>query len=549
MFDRLSSLLLQLSKPHQTLLATKQLHALIIRTYLSYDPFYATRTIRFYALNHDLHSSHNLFNKTPNRTVYLWNSMIRAYAQHHQFKDAFSLFTQMRSSECKPDSYTFACLSRASMDNSDALALRTTHGGAIMMGLGSDSVTSSALVMAYSKLGLLEEACKVFNRVPEPDLVLWNSMITGYGSAGSLEKGLVFLSKLRNAGKTPDGYTFVGLLSGFVDSCLLEVGQGIHGFCLKLGFDFNPHVQSSLVSMYSRCNCMHFAYSIFDSVSYPDLVQWSALITGLSRSGECKEALLLFTEMNAKGEKSDDVLIASVLASCARLAMLRPAREIHGYALRNGLQSHVMVVCALIDMYFKCGFSEFGVQVFKTTSKRSIVVYNSIILGFGSHGLKSKAFEMFEEMLVKGFKPDQATFSALLCACVHSGAVKDGKKIFGRMKEEFGIAERTEHYVYMVKLLGTVGELEEAYNLLQTMSVPLDSGVLGALLSSCVIHGNSELGEIVAHQLAEMEPDKTAYRVMLSNIYASNGKWDDVKNLRENMIGEEMQKIPGVSWV
>ncbi|PIA51757.1 hypothetical protein AQUCO_01100554v1 [Aquilegia coerulea] len=494
MFNRcLSSLLYQLSQSHQTLLATKQLHALIITTYLTYDPFYATRIIRFYALNHDLHSARKVFDETSNRSVYLWNSMIRAYAQDHLFENAFSLFEQMRSSEVKPDNYTFACISRACMEKFDGFGLRVTHGGVVVMGLGLDFVTSSALVTAYSKLGFLEEACKVFNGVVEPDLVMWNSMISGFGNAGFWEKGLEFFCRMRKMGRNPDGYTVVGLVLGFVDGCLLRIGEGIHGFCLKCGFDYSPHVRSSLVSMYSRCHCLHSAYRVFSSLSRPDLI--------------------------------------------------------HAYILRCGFESDVMVASALVDMYFKCGFSDLGVQVFKTMTRKSVIVYNSVILGFGSHGLLSQALKLFGEMLEKGFKPDHSTFSALLCACSHAGSVQDGREHFHRMEVEFGIAARVEHYVHMVKLLGMAGELEEAYDLIKTMSVPVNSGVLGALLSCCVIHGNSELGETIAHQLSVIEPEKTAYKVMLSNIYASNGKWDDVKTLRDNMIGEGLQKKPGISWI
>ncbi|KAF9601556.1 hypothetical protein IFM89_020384 [Coptis chinensis] len=452
-------------------------------------------------------------------------------------------------SQVKPDNYTFACISRACMENFDCSSLRVVHGGVIVIGLGLDSVSSSALVTGYSKLGLVDEAFKVFNGIAEPDLVLWNTMITGFGCVGVWDKGLELFGRMRKVGTKPDGYTLVGLVSGFVDPCLLETGQGIHGLCLKYGFDSNPHVRSSLVSMYSRCKCLHSAYTVFSNLSCPDLVQWSALITGFSQFGECEFALVLFKDMNMEGEKADNVLIASVLAACARLANVRPGREIHGYVLRRGFESDVMVASAVMDMYFKCGFSGLGVWVFKTMRDKSVVVFNSVILGLGSHGLISQTFTIFEDMLGKGVKPDQSTFSALLCSCSHAGLVQDGREVFRRMEDEFGITPKTEHYVHMVKLLGMAGELEEAYNLTQNMSVPLSSGVLGALLSCCVIHGNLELGDIVASLLSEIEPDKTAYRVMLSNIYASNGKWDNVKKLRENMSGEGLQKVPGISWI
>ena len=538
----------ELSKIFQSLSRTKQLHALIIRTHLSCDPFYATRIVRFYAINNDIHSAHNLFNKTPQRSVFLWNSIIRAYAQAQNFCEAQSLFKTMLRTETRPDCFTYACIIRACSENFNLGTLRLVHGGVIVSGLGLDSICGSAFVTAYSKLGLVDEASVVFHGIPEPDLVMWNSMISGYGCHGFWDKGLQLFSRMRNEGVQPDGYTIVGLLSGLVYSSLLSIGQGIHGFCLKSGFDFNAHVGSVLVSMYSRCKCMNSAYRVFSNLSQLDLVTWSALITGYSQSGNYEKALFFFKKLNMQGKMADPILIASVLAAVAQFANVGPGCEIHGYVLRHGFESDVMVSSSLIDMYLKCGFVGLGIRVFEIMPERNIVSYNSVISGLGLNGLASQAFEMFEEILEKGLIPDESTFSALLCACCHGGLVKDGREIFRRMKDEFCIQARTEHYVYMVKLLGMDGELEEAYNLILSLPEPVDCGIWGALLSCCDACGNSELAEIVAQQLFDDTPEKSAYRIMLSKIYAGDGRWDDVQKVRSDMTGD-LRKMPGVSWI
>ncbi|CBI14973.3 unnamed protein product, partial [Vitis vinifera] len=488
-----SKLLFELSKIHQTLPRTKKLHAFIIRNHLSDDPFYATRILRFYAINSDLCSARNLFDGTSYRSVYLWNSVIRAYAGEHQFDDALLLFAKMLRTEIKPDSFTFACVLRACAENFDPDGLRVVHGGVVVSGLGFDSVCGSALVTAYSKLCMVDEASRVFYGMAEPDLVLWNAMAAGYGYCGFWDKGLQLFSAMRSMGEQPDSYTMVGLISGLADPSLLGIGKGIHGFCLKSSFDCNDHVGSALVSMYSRCHCLNSAYGVFTILSQPDLI--------------------------------------------------------HGYVLRHGLESEVMISSALIDMYSKCGFVNLGVRVFDSMPNRNTVSYNSMILGLGIHGLAPQAFKMFEEVLEKGFKPDESTFSALLCTCCHAGLVKNGREIFSRMTEEFHIQARTDHYVHMVKLLGMAGELQEAYDLILSLQQPVDSGIWGALLSCCNFHGNPELAEIVAQQLFENKPEKSAYRVMLSNIYAGDDRWDDVKKLRDDIQEAGIKKMPGLSWI
>lgn len=542
---KVSHLLSELCKSHHSLMQTKQLHALIIRTHLVYDPFFATKILGFYSINSDVLSARKQFDKTPNRSIYLWNSMIRAYAKVHKLADVFSLFTLMIKSDIRPDNFTFACIIRACSENFYLNGLRLVHGRTIISGLGFDSISNSALVTAYSKVGLVNEASQVFCRSPDPDLVIFNSMISGYGYSGLWHRGLKLFKEMQIMDKKPDGYTLIGLFSGLSGTGLLKIGQGLHGCCLKTSFDSVVYIGSALLSMYSRCNCLNSALKVFESLSQLDLVTWSALITVFSRSGDYQNALVYFKRMNTEGIKPDFVLIATVLSACAQSAILGPGSEIHGYILRNGFESDITVTSSLIDMYSKCGFLTLGIQVFEIMPHRNIISYNSAISGLGLYGFADKAFNLFDNLLERGLQPDESTFSALLSACCHSGHVKEGRDFFRRMRDEFAIEARTEHCVHMVKLLGMEGELEEAYNLILSLEEPVDCGIWGALLSCCDFHGNSELGEIVAQKLIENSPRKSVYIVMLSNLYAVNKRWVDVEKLRDNMV----RKFPGVSWI
>ncbi|GKU89579.1 hypothetical protein SLEP1_g3703 [Rubroshorea leprosula] len=549
MVFKFHSLLSEISKHHQTILNTKQLHALIAKTHLSADPFFATKIVRFYAVNDDLSSARNLFDETPQRSIFLWNSIIRAYAKAHKFNNALSLCRRMLRSETKPDKFTYACVIRLCYENFDVETIRLVHGKVIVSGLRLDSFCGSALVTGYSKLGLVGEASKVFYGIPEKDLVLWNSFISGCGHSGLWYEGLQLFHWMRQIGKQPDGYTLVGLISVLVDSSLLRVGQAAHAFCLKSGFASNPHVSSSLVSMYSRCKSIDSANAVFNSLPQPDLVSSSALITGCSQSGDYKKAMFFFRKLTMEGKKIDSILVSSILASAAQSANVWAGREIHGYVLRHGLEFNVMVSSTLMDLYFKCGFMVLGIRVFESMPERNVISYNSLISGLGLNGLASEAFKLFHEMLEKGLKPDDSTFSALLSVCCHRGLVDAGREIFRRMKYEFSIQARTEHYVYMVKLLGMAAELDEAYDLVSSLPKPVNSGIWGALLSCCDMHGDFELAEIVAQQLFENQPEKGAYRVSLSNIYAGKGRWDDVQKLRDDITELQVRKVPGVSWI
>ncbi|KAM1025884.1 hypothetical protein ACFX14_038860 [Malus domestica] len=232
----------------------------------------------------------------------------------------------MRRTEIKPDNFTYACIARACADSFDLDGLKLVHCGVMVAG--------------------------VFNGIRQPDLVLWNLMISGYGNGGFWDKGLQLFSEMESMEMGPDGYIIVGLLSGLADLSLISIGEGIHGLCLKWNLDSNAHVSSVLVSMYSRCMSMNSAHRVFSGLFEPDLVTWSALITGFSQSGDYDKALFFFKNLNMEGKKPDSVLIASMFAAtaAAQMAHVGPGCEIHAYVLRHGIESDVMISSALIGI-------------------------------------------------------------------------------------------------------------------------------------------------------------------------------------------------------
>lgn len=146
-------------------------------------------------------------------------------------------------------------------------------------------------------------------------------------------------------------------------------------------------------------------------------------------------------------------------------------------------------------------------------------------------------------------KPDHVTFIGVLSACSHTGLVDKGWQYFDSMKREYFITPRVEHYACMVDLLGRAGQLDEAYNFIKRMPVEPDASVWGALLGACRIHRNIELVKCVSEHLIELEPENIGNYVLLSNIYAASGRWDDVAKVRTILKGKGLKKSPGCSWI
>lgn len=150
---------------------------------------------------------------------------------------------------------------------------------------------------------------------------------------------------------------------------------------------------------------------------------------------------------------------------------------------------------------------------------------------------------------MEGIAPDDVTFVGAILACTHGGTVAKGRELFKSMEKNFSIIPKLEHYGCMVDLLGRAGELQEAYNLIQSMPMRPDSVTWGTMLGACSFYGNVELAEKAAESLFELEPCNPGNYVILSNIYASTGRWDGVAKLRKLMKGSQITKAAGYSFM
>jgi pentatricopeptide repeat protein len=200
-------------------------------------------------------------------------------------------------------------------------------------------------------------------------------------------------------------------------------------------------------------------------------------------------------------------------------------------------------------VYAKCGNIDLAHQVFNNISEKNIVSWTSMIAGYGMHGFGEDALLVFNQMQQTGMEPDDVIFIAVLSACSHSGLVDEGWRCFDCMTQDYFITPRVEHYACMADLLGRAGLLNEAYEFIKNMPLVPSADVWGALLSACRIHGNVEIGEHVAEYLFNLEPENAGSYVLLSNMYAEAGRWDNVAKVRIRMKEKGLKRKPGCSWI
>ncbi|KAH8962376.1 hypothetical protein BDL97_05G099200 [Sphagnum fallax] len=377
----------------------------------------------------------------------------------------------------------------------------------------------------------------------------WNARLARYAMAGQHEKTMELFQQMQQEGMTPDRFTFVRVLNSCSSLRALEKGRHVHEQIIQEGCESDVFVRNSLIDMYAKCGAIDDAWKVFNRMTTRTVISWNAMILGHVKCGQGQKALELSQQMQSEGVQPDPVTFVGMLNACASVAALEEGRRVHEQIIRSDFESDVFVGCSLVDMYAKCGGIKDAERVFNRMATRDVVSWNAMLVGYAMHGHAKEALEHFESMCQEGIAIDKITFLALLSACNHAGLVDEGLCYFESMHSVYSVSATAEHYACMADLLGRAGHLNKAENLISTMSCKPCVSVWRALLGACRIHGNTEMGEHIAKRVVELDPENTAGYVLLSNIYASAGKWDLVSNVQQQRLARGVKKQPGRTWI
>ncbi|XP_073010120.1 pentatricopeptide repeat-containing protein At5g48910-like [Typha latifolia] len=479
-------------------------------------------------------------------------------------------------------SYRGAALLRHLDSISSLSEVRQYHSLLIRLGLSADNHAAARLVqfLALSPSGSLSYALRLFHRLPSPDPFLFNTLFRS-PLFPPLSSFLLF-SRMLSDSLLPNRFTFPSLLRCVSADpiLLLPFGLQLHALLFKLGFASDPFSRNSLLLMYLSCSLPDAARRVFDTSAHVDVVSWTTMITGLSKlglvddarelfdgmpernsvswnamiagyvqGGRFADAFELFDRMREEGVGIDKFVAASMLAACTGVGALEQGRWIHEHIETNGIELDGKLATTVIDMYCKCGCLEKAYEVFVKLPQKGLSSWNCMIGGFAVHGRGELAIELFHQMEQEGVMPDDITLLNVLSACAHSGLVAEGRRYFKHIVKTYSIEPKMEHFGCMVDLLGRAGLLEEAKKVIDEMPMEADAGVLGALLGACKIHGNLDMGEKIGRRVIELDSHNSGRYVLMANMFASAGRWEDVADMRRLMNDRGVNKEAGRSAI
>ncbi|KAG8648127.1 hypothetical protein MANES_09G152900v8 [Manihot esculenta] len=556
----------------------KQILGQMMRSNLIGQTFPMSRLIFFSAISHpeNLDMALLLFNHfTPNPNLYIYNTMISALS--FATNQSFVVYNSMLSSGIDPDKHTLLNLLHAAKH---VLEVKQIHCHAIALGLTTYRYMQNSLIKMYLENGLFWLANQLFEQMLVPDVVSFNIMIDGYAKKGYGLEAVQLLHEMIALGLKSDEFTMLGLLVSCGQLKEARFGKAIHAWIerRKSITSSNLILGNALVDMYIKCQELVLAQRAFSALTEKDIVSWNTIIAGCAKAGKLELARRffnqmpsrdlvswnsliagyacqgdftmirnLFNEMRVENVSPDNVTMISLISAAAEIGALDLGRWAHGWVTRVRIKIDAFLGSALIDMYCKCGSVEKAFLVFREIIEKDVMVWTTMITGFAFHGYGRKALELFSEMQ-EDVTPNEVTFVSVLAACSHSGLIDQGLKIFNCMKE-YGIEPRIEHYGCLVDLLGRSGRLAEAIDVIEMMPVKPSRSIWGSILNACRVQGDMEMGERALSELLKLEPEEEGGYMLLSNIYAANGRWSYSDKIRETMESRGVKKTAGCSSV
>ncbi|XP_024520045.1 pentatricopeptide repeat-containing protein At3g09040, mitochondrial isoform X1 [Selaginella moellendorffii] len=345
------------------------------------------------------------------------NKIAAAYAHAGHLAESIESLERMREEGLAPDRGTFLALLGLCAKKSAIAEGRFVHSRVEASEFRRDDLVQNATIHMYGKCGCVEDAVTVFQSLDHPS------------------QAFQIFQRMKLQGLAPDRITFVTVLDGCTATGDLSRGKLLHGFVLEAGLERNVMVGTSLIKMYGKCGCVEDARRVFDKLALQDVVSWTSMIMTYVQHDRCVEALELFHRMRPSGVLPNRITYATAISACAHVESMADGKLIHSQVLEDGFESDVVVSCAIVNMYGKCGSLEDAREVFERMPHPNTVSWNAIVAACTQHGCCVEALWYFQRMQLQGVRPDKIAFVTILTACSDSLLLHAARAIHAQIFE------------------------------------------------------------------------------------------------------------------
>jgi len=467
----------------------QQIHAQVILNGQNSDVITVTKLAQKLCKIGAIDHANLLVSTTPNPDLFLFNVLIQGFSANNLPSSSVSVYARLRgNTDLRPDNFTYAFAISASGSLGHEKIGMLLHAHSIIDGFGDDLFVGSAAVDMYlnsSKVGL---AYKVFDRMPQRDTVLWNTMVSGLVKNCCYIDSVGVFRDMIGSSIQFDSSTLSAVLPAVAELQDLNAGKGIQCLALKSGFHSHVYVLTGLVSLYSKCGEVSTARLLFGRIGRPDLICYNAIISGYTLNGETEMSARLFKELLLSGQKVNSSTIVGLIPVGSPFGYLSLTSSIHGFCVKHGTIGVPSVSTAITTVYSRLNEIDRARQLFDESPEKSLASWNAMISGYTQSGLTEKAVSLFQEMQMCRVRPNPVTVTSILSACAQLGAISLGKWVHELINKE-----KLESNVYvstaLIDMYAKCGSISKARELFEAM---LEKNVVSwnAMISGYGLHGH-----------------------------------------------------------
>ncbi|CAA7410289.1 unnamed protein product [Spirodela intermedia] len=542
----------------------EQLHCRVVFLGTDSNPFVGSALVGLY-MNMNLHLPElalRVLAALPEKTTAACNSVLRGLFPAER---QLSFFSEMISRGVSFNGVSFSYLLHGCSDGRHLPEGKQLHCQSTKRGLvAGDLFVSNALVDLYAACGLREDAAAAAAAIAAGEVISWNSIVAVNAAGDRIAEALKLFRSMIAAGKRPSVRSLVALLNSSSRTRNLDLGALIHGVALKLGFHSGSvFLRSALIDAYGKCGDARSAAALWEeeaAAGEKSLETCNSLVTTLVHCGAIDDAFEVFAIMTEEGVIPDEVTLSATLRAASSSSSSSPSGslvsvgELHCWAVKLGLAGDAAVASSLISAYSKVGGGAAAARkALGDAREPNLICFTAAIAAFGRQGLGKEAVALMEMMIHRRAEEelDGVAFLCALAACDHAGMVAEGRRLFQSMAEEHGVELDLRHYCCMASLLGRAGLVREAAELVERAppGTGRDPAAWSAVLRSCGVHGEEEVGRRAAAALMDTEPRSPAACLQVAGFYAAVAEPETSAAVKEMIPPPELRREMGRSTV
>lgn len=275
------------------------------------------------------------------------------------------------------------------------------HAHLIVNGVKLCEFLGGQLLEMYCKLGRVEDARKLFAKMPERNVFSWTSMMEMYYRLGDYTEVMTLYYGMIGEGIRPDHFVFPKVFKACSELRDYKVGKHVYDYMLSIGFEGNAWVKRSFLEMFVKCGRIDIARRLFEEMKFKDVFMWNIMVSGYAIRGEFRKALRYINAMKVSGVMPDQVTWNSLIA---------------GFIQNRQLNVAFRYLSELSD---------------SEDYSPDVVSWTAVISGYEKNGYSSQALSLFRKMLRKGVRPNSVTIASVVSCCTNLSLSQHGKEIHG----------------------------------------------------------------------------------------------------------------------